>query len=211
MIGTVVQPRRPGDDLEAVDAGQAEVEDHEVGVVVGGEAQRVLAGGGEVDLEVAGPEVGGQGPQDLGLVVDDAGRGSRLPPPRPARPMTIVMPPPGVSSTVQLAAHGLDEALGHGQPEPHPVRAAVAEPLERLEDPLPVGHRDARAPVDDPEVDAVRRPRRPRCAPGRSGPDACEGVGGEVGHGPLEQGRVGRGPAGSVSSSVDVHRRRWDR
>ena len=33
MIGTVVQPRRPRIDLDAVDAGQPEVEDDEVGVV----------------------------------------------------------------------------------------------------------------------------------------------------------------------------------
>src|ERR1700724_1298499 len=33
-------------------------------------------------------------------------------------------------------AHGLGEALGHREPEPHATRVAVADPGERLEDAL---------------------------------------------------------------------------
>src|SRR5207244_5380330 len=59
------------DDLDAGDAGEAEVEDDDVGVVVGGLAEGVLPRGGEVDVVAPGPEVDGQGPEDLRLVVDD--------------------------------------------------------------------------------------------------------------------------------------------
>ena len=58
------------DDLEAVDAWQAEVEDNHVGLVMGRCFEGLLAGGGEVDLEAASAQVDGEGTADLRLVVD---------------------------------------------------------------------------------------------------------------------------------------------
>ena len=58
------------------------------------------------------------------------------------------------------------EPPGHGQAEPDTGAAGpVAEPLERLEDPLAVGRAHAGTPVDDPQVDPVADLRRPRCGP----------------------------------------------
>ena len=42
------------DDFDAVNVGQSDVEQHDVGLVVGGLAERFGAGGGEGDLVVAG-------------------------------------------------------------------------------------------------------------------------------------------------------------
>ena len=145
--------------------------------------------------------------QDLGLVVDeqDPGHaGATAPSVAASRLTTIVDPPAWGVVDVQLAAHGLDEALGHRQPQPHAV-AAVAHPLERLEQPLPVPHRDAGAPVDDPEVDAVRH-RAGLDAHRAIGARRVERVGGQVGHCPLEEGRVGRHP-GQRLVEVDDHGR----
>ena len=82
--------------------------------------------------------------------------------------MTIVTPPPGVSSTTMLAAHRLDEPARDREAEPDAAcRSSVAEALERSEDVLALGRRDARAVVDDPQVDALAAPRTPRRARGR--------------------------------------------
>ena len=61
-MGTSLQPRRPRITSRPLDAGQAEVEDDHVGWVPGGELERLLAGGGEVDVVAAGPQVGGRAP-----------------------------------------------------------------------------------------------------------------------------------------------------
>ena len=55
MIGTVDQPRSPRITSMPLMPGQAEVEDHGVGVVVGGEAQRLLPGRGERRRRSPGP------------------------------------------------------------------------------------------------------------------------------------------------------------
>ena len=135
MIGTLVHPAEPGDDLDAVDVGQPEVDDHEIGEPVGGPAEPLRAGVGEIDLEVAGPEVGGQRPQDLRLVVDHqhAGHASTA----SGRPTTIVTPATGRVLDGELAAHGIHEPLRHREPEADPA-GAVAEALERLEDALSI-------------------------------------------------------------------------
>src|SRR5207248_648438 len=84
--------RGPGpqlaDDLDAVDVGQTEVEDDEVGVVGGGGVQGFGAVGGGADLVLAGLEVDAQGPQDLGFVVDDEDAGHPRAPRSPVRSPT---------------------------------------------------------------------------------------------------------------------------
>ena len=50
MIGTVVQPRRPRDDLDAVHVGQAEVEDDQVGRVAAAAVSAVGAVADGFDL-----------------------------------------------------------------------------------------------------------------------------------------------------------------
>ena len=55
----------------------------------------------------------------------------------------------------QGPGHGLHQAAGERQAEAEPGGAGVAEPLERQEHPVPVGHRDAGAGVDDPQLDAA--------------------------------------------------------
>jgi hypothetical protein len=70
MIGTWVQPPEAVDHLEAVDAGQAEVENDHVGSLIGRHLEGFLAGGGEVDLAAPSAEVDGNGAADLRLVID---------------------------------------------------------------------------------------------------------------------------------------------
>ena len=62
---------QPVDDVEAVHPGQAEVEQDDVRVVAGGELQRLLAPSRRGRRRTRGPEVGGEGPTDRRLVVDD--------------------------------------------------------------------------------------------------------------------------------------------
>ena len=81
--------------LDAVDPGEAEVEDHEVGVLARRERQRRLAGRREVDVVAARLQVRAERPQELRLVVDDedARHGAAF------SRSTTVSPPPGVSSS----------------------------------------------------------------------------------------------------------------
>ena len=79
MIGTW-SSRGARDHLDAVDPGQAEVEDDEIGMVARGQRERDLAGRGEVDLVAARLEVRAEGAQELRLVVDDQDRASSSPP-----------------------------------------------------------------------------------------------------------------------------------
>ena len=172
------------DHVEPVDAGQAEVEQDDVGVAGGRQVEGLLPAGRLVDVVAAGLQVHGEGPPDLGLVVDDqhpalAGHGA-APDPRPlpvtagASEMVTVRPPPGVSSTLISPCIAVDEAVGDGQPEADAgIGRAVAEALEGLEDAGPLRGRDARPAVDDPEADPLLDGRRPRCGPaGRAGDQA---------------------------------------
>ena len=88
----------------------------------------------------------------------------------PPRLMTIVTPPPGVSSTAMLAAHRLDESARDGEAEADAgaVRP-VAQALERPEHVFRSVGRDPRAAVDHLEVDALLRRRTPRRARAASG------------------------------------------
>ncbi len=141
-------------DVEPVHAGQAEIEDHGVGMVAGGELERVLAGAGQIDLVATGAEVDVERLQDADVVVDDQTRGSRrhLQADHDRRATT------GRVVDRDGAVHRVDESLRHRETEPDAVVGrppAVAEALERLEHRLALIAGDAGAPVDDAEVDAV--------------------------------------------------------
>ena len=81
MTGTWLQPRRPVDHLDAVDAGEPEVEHDDVGMVARREVERLLARLGQVDVVAAGAQVDAERAPDLRLVVDDEHRGSPRAPP----------------------------------------------------------------------------------------------------------------------------------
>ena len=88
---------------------------------------------------------------------------------------TIVSPPPGVSSTSISPPIASTKPFATARPSPTPSPwPGVAEPLERLEQPLALGRRDAGAAVDDADVDdAVDDARghpRAACPAARSGP-----------------------------------------
>jgi hypothetical protein len=98
-------PEAP-DHVEPVDAGEAEVEEDDVGVAGRGQVERLFPAGRLVDVVAACLQVHGEGPPDLGLVVDDqhpslAGHGAAsdprpLPEAAGASEMVTVRPPPGV-------------------------------------------------------------------------------------------------------------------
>ena len=102
----------------------------------GGELERLLAGGGEVDVVAAGAEVDGQRPQDRRLVVDD--EDALLIGHATGRPITIVVPPPGrVVDLDRRRPSPSRKPRATASPSPTPVPgSAVAEALERLEDAL---------------------------------------------------------------------------
>ena len=148
--------------------GEAEVEHDRVGMVPGRERRASSPVGAGVGLVAAGAQVGGQGPEDRGFVVDDEdaghgghGRGYQLDDHRRAAAGRVL--------DDELAVHGPGEPAGHGQSEPDTgaaARGGVVEALERLEDPLPVVRVDARSLVDDPQRSRGRRWCRPRPRPG---------------------------------------------
>ena len=111
--------------------------------------------GGEVDLVAARPQVDGQRPADLRLVVDDQDAASSVGRQRQARAPSVSAAARGVLDG-ELAAHGLDEAAGHREPEADAgAVGAVAEALERLEHPLAVVGGMPGPVVDDAQVDPV--------------------------------------------------------
>src|SRR5512133_823475 len=117
------------DHLEAVDAGEAQVEDDHVGLLVGGCFEGFLAGGGEVDLITAGAQVDGQGAADLGLVVDyqhaTHGAASWLGwPSAMGRLIRMVRPPPGVSPGVIWPCMASRNPWATASPSPTPLPLA---------------------------------------------------------------------------------------
>ncbi len=68
----------------------------------------------------------------------------------------MVSPPPGVSSGSSDPPIAFGEAAGQREAKPHAGGVVVvAEPLERDEDPHPVGLRDAGAAVHHQQLDPV--------------------------------------------------------
>ena len=115
------------DHLQPVDAGQTEVEQHDVGMVAGGQIERLLACLGGVDVVAARLQVGGEGTADRRLVVDDehtrhacsfvtaAAASGRL--------TIIVVPPPGVSSTASSPPIASTKPRAIARPSPTPAVA----------------------------------------------------------------------------------------
>ena len=152
MIG-VARPRaQPADHVHPVDPGKAEIQDHHVRMGARRDLQRPLAVGRGLDVVAPRAQVRAQAAEDLRFVVDDqdARHGSAL------NASTIVSPPPGVSSTSTSPPIASTNPRATARPRPDPVaRRAIAQPLERLEHALAFVERDARAAIDDPELDAA--------------------------------------------------------
>ena len=220
---------QPADHVDAVDAREPEVEDHDVGVVARRELERLLAVGGEVDLVAAGAQVDrraragsaarrrrpGRGVTALGA----ASCGGRTSDHRGARR-------PGCPRRVD--ARRPSPRRSRGRPRGRARRRrrwtgrrAVGTAGTRVA----LGRRDARAAVDDPQVDASptrrldphrgRRAATTRCAfsttlaTARSS-SAGVGVdaGQRLGHVDLDAGRAGRRGRRSASGDDLVERRR---
>src|SRR5947209_6963929 len=97
------------------------------------------------------------------------------------------------------AAVALDEVAGNGQPQPDPSIAAIpviVKSHEAVEDALPLGRRNARTIVGDPNLG----PFGPRSEP------AGDPVAG-VAEGVVDQ--VGEGPGDLISITGDEHRARF--
>ncbi len=120
MIGHRGPAPQAADHLDAVDAGQPEVEDAPRRGGGGGQPQRLLARGGHVDLVAARLQVDAPGPGGSAArrrrpssAVTGATSRARLEHHRGAAPGRVV--------ERQLAAHRVDEAPGDGEPEPDAV------------------------------------------------------------------------------------------
>ena len=139
-MGTCDQPSSFVDDGQAVYAGQPEVEQHDVGMMTGGQLQRLLSCHGEVDVVAVPVQVHRHGPADRRLVVDDEDPRHQFSLAATGRLMTIVVPPPGVSSTASSTAHRFDEASGdrQAQSDAGAGTMVVDDPLERLEHQLAI-------------------------------------------------------------------------
>ena len=121
MIGTLLHARSPAHHLDAVDAGQAEVEDDDVGPsTAGGRVERCRGRPAGVDVVARARRLIAS-PRIAGLVVDDqhASHVSRAEP-WPSRPPAghgHGQPAAGGLGTDQGAAHRLGEAARDRQPQ----------------------------------------------------------------------------------------------
>ena len=173
------QPAQTRQHLDAGDVGQAEVEDHHVGFVLGRGAQRAGAGRRGDDLVAPHGQVDAQRAQDLRLVVDHQHAGHWTPC-GAARSTTTVSPPPGVSLAGNRAAHRFDEAARHRHSQTHPGGVVViAEPLEGFEDLILGPVRDPGTLVDDVDQHAIAHSARvdPNHAVGRVAQRVVDQVG----------------------------------
>ncbi len=108
-----------------VDAGQVQVEDHDVGRRALGERERLFAVDGDVDLVATRGERAQERPADLRFVVDDE---DPFLPQEPALPFAAgtvkenVAPPPGVSSTQMSPSSRFTKPLQIARPSPGPSR-----------------------------------------------------------------------------------------
>ena len=126
MIGHRGPAPQALDHLDAVDAGQTEVEDDDVGMVAGASCSASSPVGGQVDLVAAGPQVGRQRPADRARRRRRGPRPSRRRPPvglarRHLQLMTIVVPPPGVSSTSSSPPMASTKPRATARPRPTPA------------------------------------------------------------------------------------------
>ncbi len=169
------------DHLGAVEVGQPEVEQHEVGRLLGGAHDALLARADRGDLVAVGLEARAQRPPDLRLVVDHQhpAHARRL---LRAREHSLVRRrrcdrdlegerrhrPAGASSIQMRPPWAVTIAFAIARPSPVPGESGIdAASVERLEHPLTVVGRHARARVADAHDDAVAGRTRPRPAPRR--------------------------------------------
>ena len=171
------EPRaQAGEHLGAVQVGQAQVEDDDVGMRRGGLAQRGATVGGRDHLVAGRAEGDPQGAGQLRVVVDDqdpahdVGTASgcrRRDGRRPQRDHHRQAPTRGVLRG-QGAVHRLRQTAGHGEPEADALTGGrVAQPLEGREDPLAVGEGNTWTSVDHAQLRVGRRARRPSRSSGR--------------------------------------------
>ena len=129
-------------------------------------SQRLLAGRGEVDLVVAGLEVGGQRPPDLGFVVDDEDPGHPAPVPGSVGSIGAVASrragsasPSGRRRACRRATTSppmaVDEASHHGEAETDAARAVSSRRWNGSNTGVADGGGDARTAVDDAEDGVV--------------------------------------------------------
>ncbi len=106
----------------------------------------------------------------------------------------MVSPPPGVSSADRVPPIASVRPAGDGQPEAQAAGAGVAEPLERLEHPLPLRPAGTPGPRSTTITSTVSGST---WASTRTGlpPETPHGVADQVGDDPLEQAGVGGAPA----------------
>ena len=186
-IGTVLHPRRPRITSTPSMPGRPRSSTTTSGWWPAASVERVLAVGREVDVVAAGAQVDAERAQDLRLVVDDQH-------PRhvaAGRLMTIVTPPPGVSSTSSSPPIASTKPARHREAEPDAAAVgAVAQTLERAEHVLALRRRDAGTAVDHVEVDPSLRDARFDAHRGRRRRPR-DRVLDHVGDRPLEQRGVG--------------------
>ena len=146
-----------------------------------------------LDLVAARAQVDRQRAAQARLVVDDqhaahAGSPDRRSGSGGAR---IVRPPPGVWSATIAPPIASMNPRATASPRPTPPPPLVAEPLERLEEPLALLGGDAGAVVDDLELRALGAGERAHLH-GCAARAVAQRVVDQVGEHPLEQAGVGR-------------------
>ena len=199
MTGTSRPAAQAPDDLDPVDPGEPEVEDHEIGMVTRRERQRDLARRGEVDLVAPRLEVGPECPEQLGLVVDDEDAASlRGPQPEDHRqPAARACPRSRARRPSPRRTPARPRARAR-HPSPLPVESPSRWNGRNTARVRPAG---ARARGRRPARRRVRRPPRPRPGPGRLRGEQARAFGDEVGERALEQRRDRRATRRRVSGT----------
>ena len=164
-------------DFDAVDAGQAEVDDRRVVRARRAARQRGLARLDEIDLVAARFQMRTERTQQRTLVVNDQDAThdahSSCSAARSCNRETDDHRDATARCVLnrQLAADCVDEPPRDREPEPDAgVARRVAEALERLEHSLSLRERDPATSVDDPQIDAIGHGRRFDREPDRSVP-----------------------------------------
>ena len=166
---------QPVHHLDAVDAGQAEIDDRGVVHARGAARQRGLAGLDEIDLVAPRLQVRTQRAQQRTLVVHDQDAPHDARSSVGARLLSGDRSPssrrhPGVSSTVSSPPTASTKPSRHREPEPDArVARGVAEALERLEHALALRRAGSRNPGRRRAGRHDRPPPRLRRAPGDLG------------------------------------------
>ena len=157
----------PADHLGAVEVGQAQIQQHQVGGPLGRRHNALLAGANRGHVVSVGLKAGAQGTTDLGFVVDDqhhahaAVSGSAWIA-SSGTSNTTAVPPTGASSIHTLPPWASTIACTIARPEPAPGSLGThLPPVEGLEDLLPLLRWDARHPGRSREPGRRRRTPTP--------------------------------------------------